>query len=362
MAINLAKIHGAVPPKQLVSNLETVVEILHVDEGDALIPVTINNGEPCNAWICSPLTTYLHYGLEELIRYGHNRSINWGRPLSSLYRIVGHFLKYADIDRVVAVNNWMVTTNIYPDLKTVSLPNIIGQVRKRWPDHAIWFRSLNRENNLDWLEALEWHGFTIIPSRQVYLYNNVAMKLSRHSAMKQDMKLLRTTPLSRVANEAIDETDYSRIADLYEMLYLNKYSKLNPHYTEHFMRDWHRAGLLKFVGFRNDEGNLEGVVGVFQQGETLTAPIVGYNTNLPQSLGLYRLLMASVFDLAKQSGSRVNLSAGAAHFKRLRGGEPAIEYSAVLATHCPLKTRLAIHVLRWATNSIGVPLMMRFKL
>jgi hypothetical protein len=56
------------------------------------------------------------------------------------------------------------------------------------------------------------------------------------------------------------------------------------------------------------------------------------------------------------------LSAGAAHFKRLRGGVPAIEYSAVLADHLPEKTRKAIRMLHWATTKIGVPLMERFKL
>ena len=119
---------------------------------------------------------------------------------------------------------------------------------------------------------------------------------------------------------------------------------------------------MKFDGFRSDTGELQAAVGIFQQGNTLTAPIVGYNTMLPQSLGLYRLLMSSVFDQARGCGGRVNLSAGAAHFKRLRGGVPAIEYSAVLTNHLPAKTRKAIRMLQWTTNSIGVPIMERFKL
>ena len=361
-ARHLADIHGSAPPRQLVSNLVTNVELLHVHHSDSLMPVTVNHGERNNAWICSPLTTYWQYAAEELTRYGRYGGVNWSRPLSTLCNVVGYILKNARIDQAVAVNNWMVSTNIYPDLKTVSLPKIIEQVRERWPMHAIWFRSLNRADNPEWLTALEALGFSLIPSRQVYLYDNLAENMVRHSALKQDMRLLRTTPLRRIGNDAFGEADYSRIAQLYGMLYLDKYSKLNPQYTECFMREWHKAGLLKFDGFRSDTGELQAAVGIFQQGNTLTAPIVGYNTMLPQSLGLYRLLMSSVFDQARGCGGRVNLSAGAAHFKRLRGGVPAIEYSAVLTNHLPAKTRKAIRMLQWTTNSIGVPIMERFKL
>jgi hypothetical protein len=62
------------------------------------------------------------------------------------------------------------------------------------------------------------------------------------------------------------------------------------------------------------------------------------------------------------TGATVNLSAGAAHFKRLRGGRPAIEYSAVLARHLPAFTRHAISLLRLLATSVGVPIMERYEL
>ncbi|MGR5415062.1 hypothetical protein ACPV52_20615, partial [Vibrio astriarenae] len=82
-------------------------------------------------------------------------------------------------------------------------------------------------------------------------------------------------------------------------------------------------------GFRDADGVLRAVVGVFGQGPLLTAPLVGYDTTWPQSAGLYRLLMAHVLRTTMARDAELNLSAGAAHFKRLRGGVPAIEMSAV---------------------------------
>jgi hypothetical protein len=356
-ANRLANIYNAALPRQLIANLQTRVEILHI--GDCALPVTINEGESDNTWICSPLTTYWRYAVEEMRRHSH---AVWSVPILGLSTIYGYLLKIAQIDHAIAINNWMISTNIYPSLASVPLSPIIASARQRWPEHAIWFRSLNYEHNAEWLGALQEHGFVLIPSRQVYLFEDLVTCIHEHTCLQRDMKLLRSTRLHRIASDDVEPGEYARIAELYKLLYLDKYSTLNPQYTEHFMREWHRAGLLHFHGFKSEDGQLQAIVGIFQQGKTITAPIVGYNTALPQKLGLYRLLMACVFEHALQIGGGVNLSAGAANFKRLRGGKPAIEYSAVLASHMPKKTRLAIAFLNLVTRSIGVPVMKHFKL
>jgi hypothetical protein len=107
---------------------------------------------------------------------------------------------------------------------------------------------------------------------------------------------------------------------------------------------------------------MQAVVGIFSQGDVSTAPIVGYNTGLPQSLGLYRLLMAQAFRHAIENQTLLNLSAGASGFKRLRGGMPAIEYSAVYARHLPLRSRRFLWTLHALTSCFGVPMMKWMKL
>jgi hypothetical protein len=350
-------IHADTASLPFASNLDTQVALLRA--GETTLPATINHGEPHNAWICSPLSTYCNYALEELERNVHPLL---AQPLRFVCHSYGHLLRRANIDRAVALNNWLLSTNLYPRLVEAEVRTLVASARRRWPDHALWFRSLNATMNRDWIDALTRLGFQLIPSRQVYLFDDIRRNARCHQNLARDLHLLRDTPLQKVHNGEVMEADYPRIAELYAMLYLEKYSRLNPQYSALFMRRWHVAGLLQFKGLRAADGALQAVVGMFRQGQTITAPIVGYDTAAPQSLGLYRLLMASVFEEAMTTGSMINLSAGAANFKRLRGGQPAIEYSAVLASHLPAGTRRVVSVLSTLTTKIGVPVMQRFKL
>jgi Acetyltransferase (GNAT) domain len=352
-----ANIHSEHISEKFAANIHTRVELLQ--QGDCTIPVTINSYEPNNAWVCSPKATYADYAAEEAERY------LWAwlnRPNRWLFRQIQAWLERSDIDNVVTLNNWLLSTNIYPALSSVPLEAMIRSARERWPEHALWFRSLNQSLNSDWLAALTSKGFELIASRQIYLYHDMASLYAKHINLRRDIALLKKTGLQRVHDKEFSEPDYPRIARLYEQLYVEKYSTLNPCYNAEFIRSWHKAGLLQFDGFRNQHGELLAVIGIFRQGDTITAPIVGYDTALPQSLGLYRLVTACAYEAALQNQYCLNFSAGASYFKRLRGGAASIEYSAVYTAHLPRKTRRVIRALSVLTRRVGVPLMKRYQL
>jgi hypothetical protein len=63
------QIHRQQPTQPFIANVQTEVDAL--DAGGVLFPVTINDAEPDNAWVCSPLTTYASYAVEEVERLGH---------------------------------------------------------------------------------------------------------------------------------------------------------------------------------------------------------------------------------------------------------------------------------------------------
>ena len=351
-----AGVHCGSDVTALVPNLATRVAVIGAP-GHA-VPVTVNDGQPANAWVCSPYTAYVPYALEELERFGHPLL---KLPLATLCRGLGAVLRGAEIDRAVGVNNWLVSTNLYTQLNRGALRAWIAEARARWAAHAIWFRSLNREWNAEWLDALVAEGAWLLPSRQVYLFSDIATLAKRRHDLKADFKLLQRTKLERCDSDQFRAEDWPRVAELYAKLYLEKYSRWNPAYGARFMEAWHRAGLLRFSGFR-EAGVLQAVAGVFERDGVLTVPIVGYDTGRPKQLGLYRLAIAAVLEDAAAAGKRVNLSAGAAEFKRLRGGQPAIEYSAVLARHLPRSRQWPLRVLSSLSERFAVPVMRKYRL
>jgi hypothetical protein len=350
-------LHRQRPTQPFIANVQTEVDAL--DVGGVLFPVTINDAEPDNAWVCSPLTTYASYAVEEVDRLGHP----WvTAPLRLMARGIGSWLRHARIDRVVAVNNWLVSTNAYPDLQDIALDKVLGVAMERWPTHALWFRSLNSVHHADWLSALSERGYTLVPSRQVYLFEDVTALSRQHADLKRDLALLHRADLDHQLASDFDDDDFRRIAELYEDLYVRKYSGLNPRYDWTLIKAWCRSGLLQMKGIRDEHDVLQGIVGMLRFGNLLTSPVVGYNTMLPAKLGLYRMLAAMVMRQAINDSCLVNLSAGVAHFKRQRGGQPAIEYSAVLSSHLPGRTQRAVKALSAVTRHIGVPIMQRYKL
>ena len=76
-----------------------------------------------------------------------------------------------------------------------------------------------------------------------------------------------------------------------------------------------------------------GVLGVLEHDGWVTTPLIGYDTTLPKELGVYRRLMALLYEDAKRRGCRLHLSSGAGSFKAGRGGEPHLEYTAIHTRH-----------------------------
>jgi hypothetical protein len=352
-----AALHTRVPTQEYIVNIDAKVETIQL--ADLPFPVVVNHVEQENAWVSSPLTTYSRYALEEAQRLLPTL-LAW--PLSGVIGLADRWLRASGFDRAVSINNWLLSTNLYPPTDGIDFSAARESLKARWPHHAIWFRSLNFVQHADWLHALVAAGFELVPSRQVYLFDDIERCAADHQNLRRDLKLLRSTPLERVDGSAFRDADFVASERLYAQLYMDKYSKLNPRYTAAFLKAWHRAGLLELTGFRDRSDRLLAVIGVFAQGPLLTAPIVGYDTAWPRSAGLYRLLMAHVLEATMHRSGTLNLSAGAAHFKRLRGGKPAIEYSAVLAEHLPQRIRRALGALRALTTRIGVPIMQRFEL
>ncbi len=162
---------------------------------------------------------------------------------------------------------------------------------------------------------------------------------------------------------ALGDDDLPRMAPRSALLYREKSPRYHPAFSAETMRPARDAGVVRFLGL---SGNPDGVPTAFRAVSadgTTTAPIASYDARARSGwLGLYRLLMTLVFETALAEGLAVNLSSGAASFKRLRGGRPYIEYSAIYDRHPSPPRRFALSALAAPVNGIGVPLMRRLKL
>ncbi len=337
------------------------VSTLHgaVKLGETIFPITVNGFKNKNCYVVSPYAAYIDYAREELEML-KSRVPKW--PFAMLIKVVAPFLQFARVDDCVHVNNWLLSTNLYPRWDGENLLELTAKLTDRFPNRYVYFRSLNHSSNSALMTRFVEAGYRLLPARQVYIFDAPSTGWHKKANTRRDIRLLEETDLKFVSNDEFRDDDFGRIQRLYDALYLEKYTALNPQFTSSFLKRAHTSKIFHFEGYRSLSGELVAVVGTFALGGTITAPIVGYDTNLPQSKGLYRILMALVFRRAMTTGMPLNLSAGAASFKRLRGGEPFIEYTAVYDRHLSPYQRFVIGALKTFLNKLGVPIMKKYQL
>jgi len=346
------------PTERLVSNVRTSWALLRT--GDIALPTTINDTEYDNSYVASPYTGCVLYPRSELEKLdGHPLVVAAIRVL--LFGMQGP-LRAARVNRVVCVNNWLLSTNLYPVWCGASVSEITRLLVERHPTHALAFRSLNETTNPELLRRLAESGYLLAPSRQVYFFDGAAGDYMRRPNVRWDQSLLSKPPYRVVPHEELTSGDAARMEYLYRLLYIDKYSPHNPQFTAEMLDECRSRRLLEFRGLRGDDGRLDGIVGWFERNGVLTVPIVGYDTSLPQRLGLYRRLMALVLRETAERKLLLNLSSGAAEFKRLRGGVPCLEYTAVYCRHLSAPRRAVWHTLAWLLRNVGAPILRKYKL
>lgn len=348
-----------IPVRDLIANLKTEVETF--DVAGRIFPLTLNDVEEApNCYICCPTSAYIDYAVDETRNFAAHPLLR--RLLKALIGACAPLVRASGLDRQAQLNNWLYSTNPVPLLDRPTVASLRSALTARFPDRAIVIRSLNDIADPATIAALKAEGFRMLAARQVYIFADRSAAPAMTRDMKRDRARLRATPFERVGNGDFTEVDYARAELLYNMLYLDKYTPLNPHYTARYIAEMHRRGIISLAGLRRPGGELVAVTGLFENGGTLTQPIVGYDTGLPVGEGLYRIAMTLAQDHATARGLFFNMSAGAAEFKRRRGAVAAIEYNAVYAGHLPLRRRMAIRVMETVLALVGIPLLRRFEL
>ena len=342
-----------------VANVRT--RLLVLLSGDRVLPVTVNETEWDNCYVCSPHTHYVSYAREEL------RELDDPVQKASLdlaLRMLGGVLRLGAINRTVHVDNWLVSTNLHPPLTRDDLRAITDCLVLRFPDHALAFRSLHDIEGDDLLRHFEALGYRLIASRQIYHDQPADPGFLNHAARKiwrRDTRLLERSGYEVLGPSDLTAGDLPRLLELYELLYIEKYSTWNPRFTLKFLETALMEGTMTLKALRKD-GRIDGVLGFYTRYGTMTTPIFGYDTRLPQETGLYRMLSVLTRRSAEERGLLLNLSSGAAGFKSSRGARPHIEYSAIHDRHLAPPRRWTWGLLQAVINGIAIPILQHHRL
>lgn len=362
---HVATIHGAADPPQWPATAEAIAlrswveplweegtaawianvhtEVFVAQCGDVVVPVTVGCARG-DSYVVSPWAHYVAYALDETRHLGP--AAVWGSWLASLPLTA--ICRLCRFDHVVMVNNWLLSTNLYPPLERGEVQGILSAVRERWPDRGVVVRSVDEKTRAELLGWLTEWGARRVFSRRIHVVDD-NRAAARRSNNKKDAKLARRSPWTKH-----DAVDPGRAAALYRKLYIDKYSTFNPVFRPRFLARILRDGPWKISRWERD-GRTDAVIGTWTFAGVLTTPLLGYDTDRPPEDGLYRLACRGILDRALDEGVVANRSAGAAAFKQSRGASSHLEYNAVFDAHLPAWRRLPWWLVQTALDRWVVP-------
>lgn len=341
----------------IIGNVNTKTYLLELD--NIVLPFTVNDDEFDNSYVCSPFTHYVTYAKEELWEL-HNPLLE--KLLLPFINMLGYYLKRNNINKVVMVNNWLLSTNLYHHLTKQQIKEITLFLTKEFPEHTVMFRSLNKKLYPEMFDSFSQLEYTRCFSRSVYLFypdriQSVNWKVRQK--IKTDLKLLKNSGYEVIENKDICENDKKVIENLYNKLYIDKYSDKNPLFKQSFYQNAIKNNLFHFKALK--KGNqIDGVIGYFVRDGVMTAPIVGYNTSLDKNSGLYRMLSILLTYASLDNNYILHGSAGAGQFKRTRGAEQELEYSFIYYQHLSKKRQKVWKTLQKILDKIIEPMAKKY--
>lgn len=320
------------------------------------LPVSVDDGGYGRSYVSSPHSAYVPYARREMDLVGlrHGR-----RAAGAVLSLTDRLLRAARFDRVVHVDNWLLSTNLHGDWQGEGLPELRELLCTCYPDHFVILRTLDRWSTPALMQVARRDGWIMVPARQIWVTDDLARDWLPRKDRLNDRRILRRSGLTIADPEHLSPADCARIAELYALLYLDKYSPLNPAFTPEFIALLDQTGLARFRLARRQDGTIMAVAGLIARGAYATCPVVGYDTARPQVEGLYRIACYLASEWVHERGLSLHGSAGAADFKRTRGARGEIEYMAIYARHLTAPRRAALRLLAGVLETAVVPMMRR---
>ncbi|UZR94974.1 hypothetical protein [Chondrinema litorale] len=319
--------------RHFISNSEHEMALAIVN-GKAF-PLTIGNlKSKSSCYLVSFLSQYFDYAQEEVLendKYTANQK-RIARFVVPIFRFLGNL---SGMEKVVFINNYILSTSLYPDTSELNLVEFLKKLEEKFPQHALVFRSVNDRTEKVLLKELEVLEGKTLACRQLYMLDPKLGKYKKKRPFVMDSKLwAKTTDLEWIKVVAFTKEEKAAAIHFYKNLYIEKYSSLNPHYTEDYLDIALKGKVLDFYLLKDKEtAEVKAVQAVATRNNVITTPFIGYDQSAPKEKGLYRLMNVQLTQLAVENNAVLNMSSGASKFKVSRGGEPCFEYHVVFDAH-----------------------------
>ncbi|ACY14317.1 GNAT family N-acetyltransferase [Haliangium ochraceum] len=324
--------------------------------GDQVFPLAIAEGQPGNSSNCSVSARYIDIPALAL------RQMPWHplkvRAARGALAALGAMLRAGAIERCVYIGNGLVFRGMEPHLERAQVEQLRDALSAAYPDHALVFSALNPVTHPALLNHLAACGYSFLFSG----HSRVWMPhwdTGRRRAYKRrhEARLLAESGYSLVDGTG-RVACAPRLAALYKALNRDKYVTNTMAKEELFERILRGSSIQ--VRLLEQDGRVDGFFAYAVTNGLMCAPLFGYDTALPQSLGLYRMLSAAMFDEAESRGLGIETGAGADAFKRHRGDRPVPRYGAYYVGHLGPHRRAAWSVLARYANAVYAPATRQF--
>lgn len=322
---------------------------------DYLYPMTITTKNYHDSWIVSPYGQYVISLREEI---EHHISSSFMRKIMYMGTDFLSFCLRQVENRVVYVHNFLVSTNLYSEQCPIDIKMLTEELTKAFPQHAIAFRSLNKRTAVDWMEKLARNHYQPFGSRVIYYWHpQEKLKKNERTDHKKDRKLLEKS--AYVIEKGLKEDEASEMVQLYNLLYLDKYSKNNPQYTASFIYHLSQTDLFHFITLKDQK--FVAFAGYFIMNEQMAAPFFGWDTRISERNGIYRMISHVLYQAGTEHQILMNHSGGAGGYKKMRGCKPEMEYTYMYTKHLRPKGRFFWSILRFFTHTIGGKLLWKYR-
>ncbi len=336
----------------MVSNVASRLSAL--DVAGRQMPVTLDDGAIGGSYVCSPHSAYVLYARAELDLL----KVGWtAHPSRAALAGLDRVLRAARVNKIVHLGNWLLSTNLHDGWRGEGVKAAREALAQAHPDHLLGIRSVDDWSSPGLREALIADGWILVPSRQIWVVDDLGRDWTKRNDFGNDRRLVARSPLAVSDLGKVEANEAERIADLYAMLYVGKYSALNPILTPAFIQASAGSGMMSYRVARDPGGTVMAVAGMWERGGVMTPPVVGYDVARPRGEGLYRIASWMFMERALEAGWRLHGSAGAAHFKRMRGARGVIEWNAYHAAHLSRARRKAVEALASLLKRFVVPVM-----